>query len=35
MNDGIVNGLALDGFPFNRNIAYSQWGFLCACSRNR
>jgi hypothetical protein len=34
MNDSIVNGLALDDFPFNRNIAYAQWGFLRACSRN-
>jgi hypothetical protein len=30
MNDGIVNGLTLDGFPFNRGTAYARSGVSCA-----
>ena len=33
MNDGIVNGLTLDGFPFNRSIACARSGVFCADAR--
>ena len=33
MNDGIVNGLTLDGFPFNRNIAYARSRVSCTHAR--